>query len=187
MMWKHLSVRSETSSDVRPLVSIGGRISTLILPGKREPVRNPRTTRALFSALPGPLLHLPWRAQAQPSSLTGLWASIPREQVGAALVSGVRDCSGDWTLPLNSCPKQQSISFVPQTDIPARGYPLAKSRQSPGVWTHSAPGPCQAQPAPGAPSICFSPTLLPLAGSSHPGREHSKHGFLPKMRVTAPS
>lgn len=36
MVRKHLSVRSETSSDVRPLVSIGGRTSTLILPGNER-------------------------------------------------------------------------------------------------------------------------------------------------------
>lgn len=48
MVRKHLSVRSETSSDVSPLVSIGGRTSTLIFPGNKrrageKPVRHRST------------------------------------------------------------------------------------------------------------------------------------------------
>lgn len=47
MVRKHLSVRSETSPDVRPLVSIAGRTSTLILPrNKRRAYEKPTCHRS---------------------------------------------------------------------------------------------------------------------------------------------
>lgn len=84
MMRKHLSVRSETSSDVRPLVSIGGRTSTLILPGnKRRAYEKPTHHRS--TVLCPPRTPAP-PAPDSPRSLTGLQASIPGAL--AALVSG---------------------------------------------------------------------------------------------------
>lgn len=108
MVLKHLSVRSVTSSDVSPLVSIGGRTSTLILPGdKRRACEKPTHHRS--SAL-CPVPH-PGQPQHSPQSLLpGLQASTPGAQAELHPSS-------------NSCGTQKNPP-VPQTAIPARACPV---------------------------------------------------------------
>lgn len=102
MVLKHLSERSVTSSDVSPLVSIGGRTSTLILPGdKRGACEKPTHHR---SSAP-----YPEQPQHSPQPLPGLQVSTPGAQAESDPSS-------------NSCATQNNPP-VPQTAIPARACP----------------------------------------------------------------
>lgn len=106
MVLKHLSERSVTSSDVSPLVSIGGRTSTLIFPGdKRGACEKPTHHR---SSVLCPVPH-PGQPQHSPQSLPGLQASTSGAQAELDPSS-------------NSCATQNNPP-VPQTAMPARACP----------------------------------------------------------------
>lgn len=106
MVLKHLSVSSVTSSDVSPLVSIGGRTSTLILPeDKRGACEKPTRHR---SSVLCPAPH-PGQPQHCPQPLPGLQAASPGAQ--AELDPSSSSCATHNNPP------------VPQTAIPARACP----------------------------------------------------------------
>lgn len=118
MVVKHLSVRSVTSSDVSPLVSIGGRTSTLILPGDKKGACEKPTHHRVFSGQP----------QHSPQPLPGLQASIPGAQADLDPSSNSCATQNDPPVPPNCHPTQSlpraggSNQFLMKTSLHVFNY-----------------------------------------------------------------
>lgn len=130
MVRKHLSVRSETSSDVRPLVSIGGRTSTLIFPGnKRRACEKPTGHRSTVLCHPkDPALKTTTPSRAFPlcPKLIAQTQLIPSQgRCHCSALTGPRaggSHSHGWAHPAPSAPTQPSQPWLApqQAGLPPR-------------------------------------------------------------------